>query len=207
MSIDGYLWMFDIRLVSAVTDAVVFELDWRRDRRDADGVTQMITGDERQITLTEDDRHVLDYVVATPGICRTGGPFDIVSMTLEVKASPVDDPDFANEPLAYEIWAVHEDASGARMTRVAKTIARHGKLASAHFVPFSWPITGTTCEMTLTVAADLRGRLRSDGLIDLSVATRTRLISTANDICSRWRRTERRNDICSRTKIPDGHTR
>ena len=96
-------------------------------------------------------------------------------MTVEVEASPVDDPDLANEPLAYEIWAVHENASGARMTKVAKTIARHGKLASAHFVPFSWPITGTTCEMTLTVGANLRGRVRPDGLIDLSVATHTSL--------------------------------
>ena len=175
MSTDGYLWMFDVRLVSAVTDAVAFELDWRRHRRDADGGTQMIAGDERQITLTEDDRHVLDYVAATPGTCPTGRPSDIVSMTVEVEASPVDDRDLANEPLAYEIWAVHEDASGARTTRVAKTTARHGKLASADFVPFSWPITGTTCEVTLRVAADLRGRVRPDGLIDLSVATRTSL--------------------------------
>lgn len=175
MSTDGYLWTFDIRLVSAMTDAVVFELDWRRNRRDADGVTQVITGDERQITLTEDDRHVLDHVAATPGVCRPSGPSDIVSMTIEVEASPVDDRDLANEPIAYEVWAVHEDASGARMTSSAATVAHHGKLASVDFVPFPWPITGTTCEVTLTIGADLRGRVQPDGLIDLSVATRTSL--------------------------------
>jgi hypothetical protein len=160
-----YTWTAQIRLVSINTDAVKFEIEWSRS--DDTGGNTHAAGDARTITLRPGERHALDLVnTSSKGIAN---------LTLQAEVQRVADPALADAGLSYDVWLVHETASGQRITRRLNPTGRLGEVAPFAFAPLSFPvdanqpIDGTNGPVKMTVSGTVFGWLRSDGTVEVAV--------------------------------------
>ncbi len=80
-----------------------------------------------------------------------------------------------NREIDYELWLVHDQADGTRLTRHRTTRAPHGQRTEFWFAPLEWQLPGPDCTLSLTVRGELSGRLTPDGMVDLRVSHTTEL--------------------------------
>lgn len=168
---DGYRysWEFEAKLISTDVDSVTFDLVWQRMDLVAGNKTAA-TGDRQTITLAQRDRHVLDYVPCT-------ADSSYANVVIDVQASPVENPPYAEQKLDYEMWLVQDAADGTKTTRHASVTGRQGERASFQFEPVPLPLDmkaapGADSPFKLYVDGMICGRLTPDGSIQVVLQSR-----------------------------------
>jgi hypothetical protein len=161
-----YSWKLDVKPLSIAIDAITFEIQWQRSEL-RDGAMQPTAGDRRTITLRQGQKHLLDFYRCTPVDAPNANVF------LDVEAVPVEDSAFADAALEYDLWLVHQTASGEKLTRHAIVAGRQGELVKFNFAPIPLRLeTGAPLDAPspyrLIAAGDVTGRVKSDGNIEIA---------------------------------------
>jgi hypothetical protein len=155
-----HVWEAHLELRQATLESIQIVVDWKRLVAGPDGATRVAGGDHREITLREGDRHLLDFVEASP--C-------LKSVALELSASIGEDTDLAGRRIGYDMWLVSEK-DGQRTTRRWQVSGKQGEKVDFDFGPVRTRLDGihlTNGESDVfetTVNGHIRGRLRDDGL-------------------------------------------
>jgi hypothetical protein len=172
-------WSVDARVLEASTDRLVLSASWRRLARGRDGQPVEAASEEvPSFSLREGERVLLDFV-------RTPGSRCVRNAALEIEAQVREDPAFARRQIAYDLWLVQETTDGTRT--VARTQLTTGQ---GEQLPFAFPrqklpalARGGTAqqELQVTITGKVRGRIRSDGTLGLSLTTDRMLSYVASD--------------------------
>jgi hypothetical protein len=166
-------WFVQQRVVSIGVDAVTLELSWRRFERGTGGLHRT-AGGVRTITLRSRERHLLDLA--------DGRSARLANLALEVEASRVEDPAFADAVLAYDLWLVHDTAIGGR---IARRLSLTGRQAEA--VPFAFdrlafpidsavPIDGDKGPVKTFIQGTVMGRLQADGSVEVMLRSERQVL-------------------------------
>jgi hypothetical protein len=164
-----YSWEFDIRLLSTDVDSVTFDLVWQRMDLVAGNKTAA-AGERQTITLAQGDRHVLDFVPCT-------ADSSYANVVIDVQASPLENPPYAGQKLAYEMWMVQNAADGTKTTRQISITGRQGERSSFQFEPVPLPLDlraapGVDSPFKVYMDGTICGRLTPDGLIQIVLQSR-----------------------------------
>lgn len=166
-----HVWTFDVtRLPNASPREYRFDVTWEHIATLGSESEVQRTGDRRILALREDEHYVIDFVSAPPDASGC-----VESVALELMAEPTEPPEFRDRALRYDIWYIRTLPDGAELSAHAETIALHGeetqfRMPTVRLGPERLPLTQGGLELVLRAAGSLRGRLRTDGAIDLSVA-------------------------------------
>ncbi|HEX5042609.1 MAG TPA: hypothetical protein VFV75_06865 [Candidatus Polarisedimenticolaceae bacterium] len=160
------VWKATFTLLDATMDGSTLRADWTRTRA---GVHA--DGGVTTFTLKEGESRTLDFLRRPPS-----DPADFCGETLRIdaKAEVKEDPAFAGARLRYDLWLL-EDAPGARpIQHHAGAEGKQGEAVTVHFPSLRWPLPGLTAkedglpaQVFAELMAEIRGRLRADGSIDL----------------------------------------
>jgi hypothetical protein len=97
---------------------------------------------------------------------------------LQVTVSIKEDPVLASSQLAYDLWLVHETADGESTAGRAQLTAGQGELQAFAFprqkLPSRASGAGGDGNLQVAVAGHVRGRMRSDGMLELALDTNRR---------------------------------
>jgi hypothetical protein len=163
-----HVWQVHTTAVEQKDGRFVFDLEWNRYAH-ASGSRPVLSNRQR-LELADGQRHVLDLLhVAAGSYCAS------VVVDLEVRLR--EDPARVDEPIQYDLWLVHTDAAGRRQTRHAVMTGLHGQQVPFAFgaLRFETPrLTDTQYdfEVVTRVTGDIRGRLHSDGTLQVELASR-----------------------------------
>ena len=163
------VWSADAKLLEASTDHLVLSVSWRRLQRGADGTLRESASEElSSVSLREGDRRLLDFV-------REPGSRCMRNAALQVTVSIKEDPVLASSQLAYDLWLVHETADGESTAGRAQLTAGQGELQAFAFprqkLPSRASGAGGDGNLQVAVAGHVRGRMRSDGMLELALDT------------------------------------
>lgn len=164
-----HVWWARIRAIPAEIGKVSFELEWEHWEATRKGNHRKVAGDRRTVVLREGERHVLDFVDEPPG----PETYCYRNLVIDVTARVEEDPDFADRRLTYDLWHEHVDARGNVQRRRFQAAAKHGETLRASFVPLRFPVADLrgprreSYESILEVSAEMLGRLREDGRIEV----------------------------------------
>jgi hypothetical protein len=171
-------WSADARVLEASTDRLVLSASWRRLARGSDGGPIESASEEiPSFSLREGERVLLDFV-------RTPGSRCFRNAALEITAQVREDTAFASRQIAYDLWLVHETPGGKKTAARTQLTAGQGER-----LPFTFPrqklpalvrVT-TDHELQVTITGKVRGRIRSDGSLELSLTTDRMLSYLASD--------------------------
>ena len=172
-------WSADARVLEASTDRLVLSARWRRFARGSDGKPIESASEEiPSFSLREGDRVLLDFV-------HTPGSRCIRNAALEITAQVREDPAFAARQIAYDLWLVHETTDGRKTVERTQLTASQGERLPFAFSHQKLPAlaSGGTADQKLQVAVtgQMRGRIRSDGTLELSLVTNRALSYVAPD--------------------------
>jgi hypothetical protein len=163
-------WTLQLRRSAGEPGVARVDVEWSR-KELAGGTVQ--AGDRRTIALKEGEHHILDFVPIP------SGPY--ANVVLELEAVHVEEPQFQSEMLAYDLWLVHEGREG-RVTRQVAVTGIHGQQTPYWFDPPRFPIgTAATDQpaLELSVSGTVRGRVRPDGRLEVTLVSRRTLIMSA----------------------------
>jgi len=173
-------WAADVRLDEVTTNRLVLSGTWERYTRGADGKAVRAAGARfASIALREEERVLLDLATPSPD-----GSECMRNFALELTAKVKEDPALAPRQIGYELWLVHEADGGTTTAGRARLTAGHGQEASFAFPRVTLPAAdGGAAKGTLnvTVTGRVRGRVRTDGTVVLSLATLRALSYVAPD--------------------------
>lgn len=165
----GYLWKVTRTGVSHVNGLLTFDLEWTRYD---DGSPISSASAKQRLTLNEGTSYPIDMLrAATPGNCKAG------AVILEVTASAIEVPAFADTVLQYDLWVMHQNATGQKQTRHFVVSAKQGAAGAFEFAPFRFGIPKLTVDqydldLVTRVIGSIRGRLRDNGQVDIDLETR-----------------------------------
>jgi hypothetical protein len=144
-------------MLEVATDRIKFELSWVRTSRLALGEVLRKT---QQFTMREDESRAIDLIHGKQGS-------DCDSVVIEVIASIADDRVFAGKTLEWDLWL----ANGTRVDPDHRALtSTHGESAAFEFEPLPTSQTfGDGSIVFAQVYGLLRGRVRSDGTIDVAL--------------------------------------
>jgi hypothetical protein len=175
----GHVWKVTRTGVSHSDGKLTFDLEWAR--YDGGSASPAASGIQR-LTLNEGAKYPIDMIrAATAGDCNTA------AVVLEVEASTIESPAFADQVLAYDLWLTHQDESGKKQTRHLLLMGKQGKAATFDFVPLRFdvpPVAPNQYDFDLVtrVLGTIKGRVREDGRIDVELETqRTDRLERADD--------------------------
>jgi hypothetical protein len=159
LSEGDYLQIWDTRVEvrRAALESLQITLDWKRRTAGSDGPE---SGDLRDLTLREGDRHLIDFADTT-------GCFK--SVALELTAAIAEDDELTARRIGYDLWLVAED-DGQRTTRRWQVSGKHGERLDFDFGPVRTrfakrpPGNGESDLFETTVGGHVRGRLGEGGL-------------------------------------------
>jgi hypothetical protein len=162
-------WSADARVLEASTERIVLGARWKRFERASDG-RGFETASESidRLVLGEGERVLLDFA-------RPAGARCLRSAALELSVSVKEDPALAGRQIAYDVWLVHEGPGGTKRSARTQLTGRQGEQ-----LPFAFPRQRLpagagggpgTDELEVEVTGRVRGRLRSDGGVVLSLDT------------------------------------
>jgi hypothetical protein len=170
-----HVWLVSVTLSSAQIDKIALDVAVERQ----DGQPLHVTKRElRHVVLSERAPHVLDFIETDDealAACETK------NIVLQISAKMVEREDLARELLEYDLWFTHADSSGRTVTRRAAGTGLQGEAIDFRFRPVRWPLRTLTPSAPTDLSVDedisgaIRGRLRMDGTIDVSLTT-TRLL-------------------------------
>jgi hypothetical protein len=102
------------------------------------------------------------------------------TVLVQVSVAPYDPPERARQWLTYDLWLVHDAASGERLIRHQQVVGRHGELIEFRLLPLCWSLTGAAANSSdagigLDLSGRLRGRVLDDGTLSVGLDVRARL--------------------------------
>ena len=158
------------RLVSTGIDAVTFELDWQRSSL-VDGKVSVAASDHRTISLGQGDRHVVDFVTCSPA------DSNVANVLIEVQASPIENAEYAEVRLGYDLWLTQQPADGAKTVRRIALNGRQGEKLSFKFDPVPLPLDRSAradadSPLKMYVDGTIVGRANPGGTIQVALQTR-----------------------------------
>jgi hypothetical protein len=111
-------------------------------------------------------------------LARPAGSECTRNAALEVSAELKEAPSSATRQIGYDLWLVHEDERG-RQTERAQLTARQGEQMRWTFPMQRLAASGDTLQVT--VSGRIRGRIRGDGALELSLQTERHLAYVSAD--------------------------
>ena len=165
----GYLWKVTRTGVSHVNGLLTFDLEWTRYD---DGSPISSASAKQRLTLNEGTSFPIDMLrAAAPGSCKAG------AVILEISASAIEVPAFADTVLQYDLWVTHQDGTAQKQTRHFVVSAKQGAASAFEFAPFRFGIPKLTADqydldLVTRVIGSIRGRLRENGKVDIDLETR-----------------------------------
>ena len=166
---EGHVWKVTRTGVAHRDGKLTFDLDWAR--FDPGSSAPAATGQQR-LTLAEGATYLVDLVRAkAPGRCNAGAAI------LEVEASAIEQPAFADTVLTYDVWVTHQDSTGKKQTKHLVLTGRQGKAADFDFTPFRFDVPKLApdqydLDLVTRLTGAVKGRLRDDGKVDVDLETR-----------------------------------
>jgi hypothetical protein len=174
-----FAWSADLKVLEASTDRLVLSISWKRFERDSDGNPVQAASEEiPSVELREGERVLLD-------LARPPGSSCFRNAALELTAHLREDPAIARRQLAYDLWLVHETKDGDMKAVRTQLTAGQGQQ-----LPFAFPAeklpalasAGRADEtLQVTFTGKVRGRLRRDGGVELSISSERMLSYVALD--------------------------
>jgi hypothetical protein len=166
------VWTVTAEVRSIQTDQIVLDVTWERLKRGENGPPLAGGPTPQSITLREGERALLDFADgARPDwLCAR-------NFAIELTAGLAEDPALARRQIAYDLWLVHEAPGGQRQSRHLELTASQGEESAFQFphqrLPAAAAAKGSGAEegLQVDVKGTLRGRVRPDGAIDLSLRT------------------------------------
>ena len=151
----------------AAMDAIGVAFSWQR--LSAGGAEPDAAG-EGEVVLREDDHVLLDFL-----------PLDVPwsncfrNVGLELAATIPEDPAFQQERIAYDLWWVRQE-QGRQTTRRLQLIGKQGEKVAFDFGKSRSPMPGpprpdgAAAVLQTSVLGSVRGRIQTDGSIELRLA-------------------------------------
>jgi hypothetical protein len=168
----GAYWRVEGRLVEQRQSGAVVDLRWQRVVRQPD-----IYGDPldvaRRVYLAEGAPVTLDFVHLNPA--RFSDGCESIAVTIEYAVSPA--PQVANEAIEYDMWLLQTDGAGSPREYRFRTAGMNGEriqftYPSAFYDLDGNPVTrGEGRRIEMVVNGSIRGWLREDGSIDVTVSS------------------------------------
>lgn len=161
-------WHVEARLVEIGQGEATVDLRWTRRVNRSDIVPRDSYTSEKRLVLRHGDSRILDLVRTT----RQPTPeCDSFGFTYELQ---FEGPrDLSNAAIAYDLWLVHQDADGELVTDRYQVTARQGEQVGYFFRPIRYSADGRRAAdapaVVMNVRGAIRGRMRTDGNIDLTV--------------------------------------
>ena len=166
---EGHVWKITRTGVAHRDGRLTFDLDWSR--FDPGSSAPAAAGQQR-LTLAEGATYLIDLVRAkAPGQCNAG------SVVLEVEASAIEQPAFADTVLTYDVWVTHQDSTGKKQTKHLVITGKQGKGTDFDFTPFRFDVPKLApdqydLDLVTRLTGIVKGRLRDDGKVDVDLETR-----------------------------------
>jgi hypothetical protein len=173
------VWTASFEVLSASTDRIELRGRWRRLGKGARGRPEELAADpDARLNLREGDRVLLDFA-------RSPDPRCARSFALELSAELAEDPALAREQVGFEMWLVHESPGAEKRSDYLRLTATQGQELAFQFphvrVPASVGSHEVATELHIDVRGTVRGRIRPDGSIDLSLESERTLWYVAPD--------------------------
>ena len=169
----AHVWRIAVTPLEYANGQHKMQVDWARFRTGA--ADRPVARGTQQLTLNEGDRHVLDLLTRDPAArdCSTR------AVSLDVSAAFKEDAALADAMLEYEIWVMHTNSHGEKITRRVVTMGRQGAAMPYGFpsIRFAVPeVSGATrqFDVSIDIGGTVRGRVTADGKILLEVTTSRR---------------------------------
>ncbi len=161
----GLLVRAEFNLVSADTDKATFDVSWHH----GEPASAREMGPPRRVTLAHGESHTLGFL-SGPGEGTCGG-----ILRFDVDTSVVEDPQFEESRLAYELWLIDDGPDGERRTARLDLVGTQGEAVPFRFDAMRWAVAdarygdGRGVEATAWISGTVEGRLRRDGYIALEL--------------------------------------
>lgn len=160
-------WTVEGRLLSSDVESARVAIRWSRQVMDPSlvGIGDMVR--EYEVRLQEGSQFVVDFLRPPPADA-SGCDGVVVRMWLEFK----DPPELAREVLDYDVWLVHSDAEGRETLARSRGRTLQGQALTYRFPSVEYDGTGRFSPaggFRADFDGRVRGRVRPDGRIDLSV--------------------------------------
>jgi len=164
---DSVAWRVEARLLAVSFETIQLSVTWRRHEpgtsRDGAG-----PGDTRVLKLGAGQRHVLDLAHSDSATS------DLANVFVEIVAARAEE-DRERPLLEYDFWLVHDSRSGKKTT--AHQSYGNWDFAKAAFNPITFGLDGSIVPdgsngpIAVAVSAQLTGRLRPDGNMEVTLGT------------------------------------
>jgi hypothetical protein len=165
------VWTVAAEVRRIETDRIALDVTWQRLKRGESGTPLGGGPTLESITLREDERVLLDFADGTrpDSLCAR-------NFAIELTAGLAEDPALTRRQIAYDVWLVHEAPGGQRKSRHLELTANQGEESAFQFPYQRLPAAAAPNghgerELQVDVKGTLRGRVRPDGTIDLSLRT------------------------------------
>jgi hypothetical protein len=161
-------WLVESRLIDIVRDEATIDLRWaRRVNQPALTPAEPFSAEQR-LVVRNGSRGVLDLLRASAPVSDGCN-----SLALEYEFQLEGARALQNAAIGYDIWLVQKDSEGAPQVARVSASAKQGDEAKFHFAPMDYRRDGARAESTpavrVTASGTVRGRIRTDGDIDLTV--------------------------------------
>lgn len=171
-----WVWWAKLRALRAPFGRIRIEASWERWESRREGEARVTASGTRTFTVDEGQSHVLDFVATLSGVEKTC----LLNAVIEIEAHIREAPELEGRELDYELWWVHTDAEGRESRRRLPLRGAQGEEVAFRFEPVRRPVPprywlspeGAEYEVVVEVLGSLRGRIRADGSIALSLGAR-----------------------------------
>jgi hypothetical protein len=165
----GAAWHIEARLVELRQGEATIDVKWTRQINRSDIVPADSFTSEQRVVLREGDSRILDLIRT---VRRPSTGCESFGLTYEVQ---FEGPrTLSGAAIAYDLWLVQQDADGELVTDRYQVAAKQGQQVDYFFRPVPYTADGQRSEggapaILMNVSGAIRGRVRSDGNIDLMV--------------------------------------
>jgi hypothetical protein len=160
-------WHIEARLVEIRLGEAAIDLKWKRRVNRADLTPAGSFTSEQRLVLREGDPRILDLVRTAQ---RPGTGCESFGLTFELQ---FEGPHVLSDAaIAYDLWLVQQDADGELVTDRYQVTAKQGRQVDYFFRPVPYTADGRRTDegaaaILMNVSGAIRGRMRTDGNIDL----------------------------------------
>lgn len=162
-------WLVEARLLDVGHGEATLDLKWTRRVNRADLTPAGSFTSAERITLREGDSRILDLIRTTHRSSAGCGSFGLTyGVQFEGPRT------LSDAAIGYDLWLVQKDADGELVTDRYRVTAKQGQQVDYFFKPLSYTADGRRSDdaaaaILMNVSGAIRGRVRTDGNIDLTV--------------------------------------
>lgn len=168
------IWGIRCTLMSRQQGEITLDVEWERVEQEKPGAVTRSQKGHRVITLTEEGRHLLDFIGTADGEPDSAGH---VNRTVELGVRVAEIPSLAATKIQYDLWLVDEAANGEQISLPLRLIGRQGERLNFSFETIRRPVpgieldNGSAIETLMEIEGTIRGRIRPDGSIGISLGS------------------------------------